>query len=66
MYFIKTKGTKIVPDSIQIRDENYALIEQFKFSSLEKKIIELFDKSHIKIIELIENTDFEILIKIEL
>ena len=41
MYFLKTVGTNKVPDFVQIRDNNYALIEQIKFSSLEKKVKEL-------------------------
>ena len=65
MYFIKTKGTNKVPDFVQIRDENYALIEQIKISSLEKDIKKIFNKNINYIFNLIKNAEYEKLTKIE-
>ncbi len=46
MYFIKTKGTNKVPDYVQIRDKDFALIEHIKMSVLEKKLKKFFPKKY--------------------
>ena len=33
MYILKVKGTRKIPDCIQIRDDNFSLIAYFKISS---------------------------------
>lgn len=64
MYFIKTKGTDKVPDFVQIRDDDFALIEQIKFSSLEKKINNIFGDKASEVCNIIVTTDYEQLTKI--
>ena len=56
LYVLKIKGTKIIPDFVQIRDEDMTLIAYFRLSQQEiglkknnldsekKGIIELLDK----------------------
>ncbi len=34
MYFIKTKGTAQIPDYVQIRDNNFALIEHITLNKI--------------------------------
>ena len=36
LYILKIKGTKIIPDFVQIRDENMTLIAYFRLSQAEK------------------------------
>ena len=35
LYILKIKGTKIIPDFVQIRDENMTLIAYFRLSQAE-------------------------------
>ena len=36
IYILKIRGTKIIPDFVQIRDENMTLIAYFRLSQAEK------------------------------
>ncbi len=64
MYVIKSKGTSKVPDFVQIRDNNFALIEHIKFSSLEKKIKEFYPNNFKDVLDKILNEEFEKIIEI--
>ncbi len=66
MYFLKTKGTEKIPDFIQIRDNDFALISHVKLNSLESKL----DKFNLQtpnneIIEKINRTEYGTLQKFE-
>jgi hypothetical protein len=54
-YILKIKGTKVIPDFIQIRDENMTLRAYFRVSQakrgLEKNNLEKYSEEMIKIIE---------------
>ena len=54
-YILKIKGTKIIPDFIQIRDEKMTLRAYFRVSQkergLEKNNLQQYSKEMIKIIE---------------
>jgi hypothetical protein len=65
MFFIKTQGTDKVPDYVQIRDKNFALLEIVKISFLEKKIIELFPENADEIVKTIQNSEAGKVIEIE-
>ncbi len=41
MYFLKTKGTNKIPDFVQIRDNNFALILHVNFKRQSGKLSEL-------------------------
>ncbi len=58
MYVLKTKGTAKIPDYVQIRDNNFILVNHFALKSLEKHI------EKINLIEAIKNLEFGKLIKI--
>ncbi len=64
MIFVKTKGTDKVPDYVQIRDDNFALIEIIKISYIDKKIKELFPEKAQKIIEKIKSAEIGKIIKV--
>lgn len=38
MYILKTRGTGLIPDYIQIRDDNFVLITHFKANNLLDKL----------------------------
>lgn len=65
MYFIKTLGTEKVPDYIQVRDDSFALVEFIKLSYFSKRIADFCVNNIEEKLELIKNTDFGIIIKIE-
>ena len=54
-YILKIKGTKIIPDFIQIRDDKMTLIAYFRVSQiergLEKNNLKEYTKEMIEIIE---------------
>jgi hypothetical protein len=54
-YILKIKGTKVIPDFIQIRDENMTLRAYFRVSQakrgLEKNNLQKYSEEMIKIIE---------------
>jgi hypothetical protein len=64
MFVIKTKGSDKVPDYIQIRDNNFALVDYVKLSSIEKKLKEIIPKSYEKYIKIILSAEFGQIIKI--
>ncbi|MFN3344026.1 MAG: fructose-6-phosphate aldolase [Chloroherpetonaceae bacterium] len=41
VYLLKTKGKGVVPDYIQVRDENQSIIGYFKASNIEKGLDEI-------------------------
>lgn len=41
VYLLKTKGKGVVPDYIQVRDENYSIIGYFKANNIEKGLDEI-------------------------
>ncbi|MBN2662139.1 MAG: hypothetical protein JXR68_00700 [Bacteroidales bacterium] len=64
MYALKSKGTSKVPDSVQIRDDNFAIIDNIKLNSLSKKLSEYFPNNYKNIIQIINNADFNKIIEI--
>ncbi len=63
MYFLKTKGTDKVTDFVEIRDENFSLIQFVKLSEIHKKIPDLIKNYNLKtpaeeIEKLIKSTPF--------
>ncbi len=58
MVFLKTKGTKFIPDFVQIRDDNYALIAHFRLLDIEKYIPKLPIENPQKVINKIKNADY--------
>jgi len=65
MYIIKIEGTSKVADFIQIRDDNFALIEQIKLKDLEKKTFLFENENKEEIINKISNSNFGEIIKIQ-
>jgi len=66
MYFLKTKGTEKIPDFIQIRDNDFALIHHIKSNRLENKLSELNLQTNTEeIIEKLNQTDYGVLQKFE-
>ena len=59
LYILKIKGTKIIPDFVQIRDENMTLIAYFRLSQaesgLKKNNLEIDSE---KILNLLETLPF--------
>ncbi len=41
VYLLKTKGKGVVPDYIQVRDENHSIIGYFKANNIEKGLDEI-------------------------
>jgi hypothetical protein len=67
MYILKTKGTSKIPDYIQIRDNEFALIAQFKAKSPHRTIFKNgLSKHKEKIMKVIEDVEFGKLTKIDL
>lgn len=64
MYALKSKGTSKVPDFVQIRDDNFVIIENIKINSLSKKLAEYFPNNYKDVIQLIKNADFDKIIEI--
>lgn len=64
MFALKSKGTSKVPDFVQIRDDNFALIEHIKLSLLTKRMSDFFPDTYKKIVEQIINEEFDKIIKI--
>ena len=58
-YILKIKGTKIIPDFIQIRDEKMTLRAYFRVSQIERGLEKNNLKKYTKeIVEIIENLPF--------
>lgn len=64
MYFIKTRGTEKVSDFVQIRDNNFALLDQIKFTSLDKKLKELFTDKCEAVKKIIIESEYEKIIQL--
>ena len=62
MFILKTKGTARIPDYIQIRDDNFILIDHFK-ASVSKQTLEKFDyiKNVNEFIEMVNNLEYGVL-----
>ncbi len=66
MYFLKTKGTEKIPDFIQVRDNNFALIYLLKLNRLEDKLKNIDLQTDKKeIIEKLNQTEYGILQQFE-
>ena len=70
MFFLKTKGTDKITDFLEIRDNNFALVEYIKLSTLDKKIPQIADAFEMltppeKIIETIRQAPFGQIIKLD-
>lgn len=65
MYFIKTKGTAKIPDYVQIRDNNFALIEHITLNKINDFInnSDFNDKQKIK--DILADAPFGKIIKID-
>jgi len=65
MYFLKTKGTTKIPDFMQVRDEKFTLISHFKLDRTVENLKQLSIKTNIeKILEIIDNLEYGVLIEI--
>ena len=59
LYILKIKGTKIIPDFVQIRDENMTLIAYFRLSQAENGLKKnKLENSCEKILNLLETLPF--------
>ena len=59
LYILKIKGTKIIPDFVQIRDENMTLIAYFRLSQAENGLKKnKLENSSEKILNLLETLPF--------
>tara|TARA_B100000674_G_scaffold92565_1_gene65150 strand:- start:2035 stop:2241 length:207 start_codon:yes stop_codon:yes gene_type:complete len=59
LYILKIKGTKIIPDFVQIRDKNMTLIAYFRLSQAEKGLKKnKLENSSEKILNLLETLPF--------
>ena len=59
LYILKIKGTKIIPDFVQIRDENMTLIAYFRLSQAENGLKKnKLENSSKKILNLLETLPF--------
>jgi hypothetical protein len=66
MYLLKTKGTGKIPDYIQIRDENFVLINHIKAENPKEMLLKIgFDKQIDSVLELIKNLEYGELKKID-
>lgn len=64
MYLIKTQGTAKIPDYVQVRDDNFALLEHIILNKIDNFIndSEFLNKKEVK--ELIAKAPFGKIIKI--
>ena len=59
LYILKIKGTKIIPDFVQIRDENMTLIAYIRLSQAEKGLKKnKLENCSKKILNLLETLPF--------
>ena len=59
LYILKIKGTKIIPDFVQIRDKNMTLIAYFRLSQAEKGLKKNnLENNSEKILNLLETLPF--------
>lgn len=66
MYFLKTKGTTQIPDFIQVRDDEMALIAHLGINRLKENLQNIFLETEIeKAYNLLNNLDYGILIEIK-
>ena len=66
MYILKTKGTAKIPDYIQIRDDNFILINHFK-ANVSKNTLSKFNyiKNVDEFIEILNNLEYGVLKEFE-
>ena len=66
MYILKTKGTAKIPDYIQIRDDNFVLVNHFK-ANVSKQTLDKFNyiKDVNEFTEMMNNLEYGVLKKIE-
>jgi len=65
MFILKTIGTDKVPDYIQIRDDEFKLLDLVKFSVFEKNIRNMYKTDAEEIIEKVKSADYGKLIQID-
>ncbi len=70
MFFLKTKGTDKIIDFLEIRDNNFALVQYIKLSTLDKKIPQIAEAFNMstppyKIIETLKQAPFGQIIKLD-
>lgn len=67
MYIIKVKGVAKIPDYVQLRDENFALLAYFRVDRPDKSLykIGLGDKTE-QIMSMVKNMPFGQIKKLEL
>jgi hypothetical protein len=66
MYFLKTKGTQQIPDFIQVRDNEMALIAHFKVERLKENIHNFKIETNAEIVlEMIEKLEYGTLLEIK-
>ena len=66
MYILKTKGTGKIPDYIQIRDNNFVLINHFKADKSNNSLKQIYPENRInEILTIIKNLNYGKLIKIK-
>ncbi len=70
MFLLKTKGTDKIADFLEIRDQNFALIQYIKLSNIDKKIPQILSSYHIntpseEIIKKIKASAYGQIIKVE-
>ena len=59
LYILKIKGTKIIPDFVQIRDENMTLIAYFRLSQAENGLKKNnLESNSYKILKLLKTLPF--------
>jgi len=66
MLFLQTKGTGQIPDFIQVRDENFALIGHFKVDRIKENVSKYYFDDNIEtIIKNLENLEYGVLLEIK-
>ena len=66
LYILKIKGTKIIPDFVQIRDENMTLIAYFRLSQAENGLKKNnLENNSDKILKLLKTLPFGKVFKLE-
>jgi hypothetical protein len=67
IYLIKTKGTSIIPEFVQMRDNNFVLVSHFRVDKADNAIEKSgLGKHKDRIIEIIKELSFGVLYKVNL
>lgn len=66
MYFLKTKGTNLIPDFMQVRDINFTLIAHFRVDRFAENLSKInISKNKEEVIKDIENLEYGVLFEIK-